>query len=213
MKALRIYIALVICSMTLFSCSTVMMSQNNVVDHSTANPKSGKKGPERAGLYQTNTLANWDRDDNGILSRTEFNDGMVNEGLFFQWDKDKSGYLSATEYAKGVYARMDLNGSGKISTEEYAMRNTVWGNQQDRNAPLLNDGMTCKQFEGAFTTNSNFAAWDTNKDAMLDINEMNSGAFATMDKNQDGSLGSTEFDGYLQSGKIPEVKMLGSIKL
>lgn len=66
-------------------------------------------------------FALYDRDRDGRWSGDEFRARFNNrENEFEEFDTNKDGYLSSSEFHTGVYGRFDANGDGRLDTKEGA---------------------------------------------------------------------------------------------
>ncbi len=62
---------------------------------------------------------NWDGDEDGMITRDEFDAGWSQEGAFDEWDADDDGILSEDEFGDGVYGRYDRDDSGDWDVDEW----------------------------------------------------------------------------------------------
>lgn len=94
----------------------------------------------------------WDADRDGMVARSEFQTGYVQNGWFNDVDRNRDGMLTNDEFAAAsagwsidgnAFATWDANRDGMIDSNEFGM--------------------------GTFST------WDRNRDGMLDENEFVAG--------------------------------------
>ena len=84
----------------------------------------------RAAFQRNQAFATWDDDDDGNLTKAEFEAGLGNrqerfeqrfgENWFETWDEDGSGAVSETEYYEGLHGSYDTNRDGMIDEPEYS---------------------------------------------------------------------------------------------
>lgn len=63
--------------------------------------------------------ADWDTNNDGMLSDTENRAGIVKSNRFSDWDTNKDNQLSEREYVDGVFVLWDKNKDGKLDSLEY----------------------------------------------------------------------------------------------
>lgn len=146
-------------------------------------------------------LARFDRDGNGVVTRTEMrttesehfdkidtnHDGQLSvdeieaarrEGAakhFAAKDTDKDGKLSRAEVAKmpdAVFARIDANHDGFLTPDELAQAHQGHGQKGFQRADTNGDGVISRD-EALARSDKRFARLDTNGDGVITQEEMN----------------------------------------
>lgn len=146
-------------------------------------------------------LARFDRDGNGVVTRTEMRttasehfdkidtnkDGQLSVDEiqaahreaaakhFAAKDTDKDGKLSRAEVAKmpdAVFARIDANKDGFLTPDELALAHQGHGHKGFGHADTNGDGMISRD-EALARSDKRFARLDTNGDGVITQEEMN----------------------------------------
>ncbi len=78
------------------------------------------------GNYVVRDYDDIDVDDDGFISREEFNEVLRETDFFTDWDVDKDEKLTDAELAKQVFQRWDTDNSHTLSREEYEEFDTYY---------------------------------------------------------------------------------------
>lgn len=63
-------------------------------------------------------FADWDTNNDGQLSKEEFQAGYEETTLFNDWDVNDDGVLDEDEFSSGLYETWDYDGNGYLEEEE-----------------------------------------------------------------------------------------------
>lgn len=110
-------------------------------------------------LAHAQDFGEWDVDDNGSLSRAEFEPGIGTTGWFRQWDADRNAMLAEAELASGVFRLFDRNDDGVLDRQEWER------------------GIAA--FYGPGTPDFAVSDWDADADDVLDEDEFAAGLAST----------------------------------
>jgi Ca2+-binding EF-hand superfamily protein len=80
----------------------------------------------------------WDTDDDGVLSETEFGEGLDEAGLFDQWDSNDDSTLDQDEVLQGIFHTWDTSNNGELSVSEWDDAVDLWFGEADVNLTVEN---------------------------------------------------------------------------
>ncbi len=148
------------------------------------------RGPGFRGML----LRHMDKDKDGRISQEEYNQFFLD--LFEKWDADKDGFATREEVRqfamhmgrRMMWRRMDTNGDGKISRDEWRGRPEVF-DRLDKN----NDGVLTPDELKA--PKRDFRSLDKDGDGKLSPKELDvpEEVFRRLDKNEDGFVDEQEW--------------------
>ncbi|MES1938084.1 hypothetical protein [Salinisphaera hydrothermalis] len=81
-------------------------------------------------LYgQIHDYARWDRNDNGLIERNEFERLPFKKQQFSDWDRNGDGEIDSKEFYDGVFRAYDRDRNGRWTRREYreARANGLFG--------------------------------------------------------------------------------------
>ena len=110
--------------------------------------------PVHAQLFE-----DWDADDDGFLSPTEFEPGLETTGWFADWDANDDDLLAEDEFETGLFVLFDDNDDGALSVDEW------------------DDGID--SWYGEDTVDFTFSNWDDDGDGALSRDEFTDALGAT----------------------------------
>lgn len=147
----------------------------------------------------------WDVDRNDQLERLEFVNGYDRASCFRKWARGKYS-IAITTFIQNLFTSADRNADKKLDTTEFEMITDyfhfgfanssfiLWDNNADGS---LNKKEFAEQAEKTIGKK-----WDISADKQLSLYEMAGGVFFTYDKNNNGTMDSSEF-AYWTKMKLP----------
>ena len=129
------------------------------------------------------------------LTSAEFIDDRRFTTTWTAWDANRDGRLDNTEFARGTFARLDVNRDGWVSRDEL---NTVsslypgyiayetWDADRDMRISSVEFAQGTALATGAYML------WDANRDGFLSREELARGSFNAWDLNRNGTIEASE---------------------
>ncbi|MFD3001945.1 hypothetical protein ACFS7Z_16350 [Pontibacter toksunensis] len=68
---------------------------------------------------ENQTWSDWDTNGDDILQPKEFSKGLEKASFLAEWDIDNDGLLSEEEFTSYLFSRLDHDGNGVLSSNEY----------------------------------------------------------------------------------------------
>lgn len=136
-----------------------------------------------AGSAWAQAYTEWDSNQDGALSQSEFKAGLSERNVFSNWDRNQDAELDEAELSDGVFAGFDNDATGTIDDNEMT----------DYSAGMGDDGLWGGEEYGA-----DFEAWDIDGDGIVAREEFGNGfvnrrgELAAWDADESGELSKTE---------------------
>lgn len=71
------------------------------------------------GEYIEDDYEEYDVNDDGYVSYSEYEDSIIDTDLYVDWDVDRDTYLSQDELSESVFNTWDANNNSKLSNQEF----------------------------------------------------------------------------------------------
>ena len=138
-------------------------------------------------------------DDNsdGALDFEEFRVGFADQGTFSRFDANADGFVSAIEFENALFRELDADRDNLITRTDYdrgmaSFTRTAVTPSFSELDTNVDGNLTTAEFSSA--DDPIFAAFDTDQDGLLRLDEFDQGFFDAFDSNLDGTLSPTEFN-------------------
>lgn len=165
---------------------------------------------EAVGTEETATMADtmaayseWDADASGDLDQSEFASWWNERFAELGWNTDQTEGLTEEEFYQGLVQRIDENGDGQVSQEEWQSRAlSIWGADEEPTnwAELDEDGdltVTLEEARSELEDEDIFGAANEGErgdDELIDDEELGAWFRDLFDTNDDDRIGADEWD-------------------
>ncbi len=161
----------------------------------------------KLGESEYGKFGEWDQDDDGELSRQEFQQGVDDSGLYDDMDADGDDQVSGEEFHTWIWDTWDADNDDELTEQEFtaAAENwddeTDWGEFDDWDADD-DDILTSTEFTSGLEEIGYYDDWDVDDDGFLGEDEFSEGLFNLWDGDGDDLLDSGEigFDPFSDDG-------------
>ncbi len=149
------------------------------------------------GANEYGSFADYDADDNNLLTARELTRGLEDREFFSEWDRNNDQKLDEREFASHLYTVVDVNQNDRIDRDEFvflqdnfdAFADATFSGWDDNRNDWLDNEEFFTQIEDAEI----FDQWDANETDYVEYNEYGEGIVGLWDENEDGFLELGEF--------------------
>lgn len=147
----------------------------------------------------TGIEAEWDMDASGDLDENEFRTWWSDRSAELDWNTDQEEGLTREEYYEGVVNRLDGDGDGRITQQEWQDRTSnMWGDATPAQWSSIDadgDGTaTTEEARRALEEADLYANVDENNDEVVNDEELGNWFHGVFDLNDDGRIDSSEWN-------------------
>lgn len=131
------------------------------------------------------------------LDRSTFRDRLAGRGFYSSFDANDNRRVGYDELADGLYGAWDANDDNRLTRGEFTASRGWFGDEEglfqdwddDRSGGLSED-----EFTGGLREAGIFESWDRDRNGWLAEDELYDAAYAGWDVDDDGLVGSDEWD-------------------
>ncbi len=145
------------------------------------------------------SFADYDVDENNLVTNEELTRGLEEQGLFDEWDEDDDDLLDEDEFTTHIYAVADTDQDDLVDEDEFTTFANTFEPLEDEVDDFddwdINDDdlIDEDEFAEGLDDEEVFDDWDFDDDDYVSYEDYGEGWFSIWDEDQDGFLGLEDF--------------------